>query len=118
MIQQDNVHAVQAIFAAFGQGDIPAVLAALSEDVEWEISAPPAAPYGGLRRGRQQVRESFQQLGATMEFEAFEPREFIAQGDTVVVLGRERVRARSTGKSAENPWAMAFTLREGQVIRL
>ena len=49
MNEQDNVRAVQAIFAAFGQGDIPGVLSALSEDVEWQISAPPSAPYGGLR---------------------------------------------------------------------
>ena len=116
MSEQDNVRAVQEIFAAFGRGDIPAVVGALSEDVDWQIAAPPAAPYGGLRRGRAQVGECFQQLGATHEFEQFEPQEFVAQGDTVVVLGRERLRARATGRVAENPWAMTFTFRKGQVV--
>jgi len=30
----------------------------------------------------------------------FEPQEFVAQGDTVVVLGREAGRVKSTGRTA------------------
>jgi ketosteroid isomerase-like protein len=117
-MEEENIRIVTGIFEAFGRGDIPAVLAALSEDVEWEITAPPKAPYGGPRRGRAEVGESFQQLAATHEFLDLALQQFVAQGDTVVVLGRERLRARATGKTAENPWAMVFTLRDGQVVRL
>ena len=31
-----NVHTVQEIYAAFGRGDVPAILSRLSESVEWE----------------------------------------------------------------------------------
>ena len=31
-----NLATVRGIYAAFGRGDIPAILDALAEDVEWE----------------------------------------------------------------------------------
>jgi len=49
--------------------------------------------------------------------ERFEPQAFIAQHDTVVVLGRERHRVRSTGRIFEDKWVQVFTLRSGQVIK-
>ena len=43
-------------------------------------------------------REFFKVLGESSEFEVFEPQEYIAQGDKVVVLGHERQRIRATGQ--------------------
>ena len=50
-------------------------------------------------------------------FEQYAPREFIAQGDKVVVLGQERFRVKATGRSVENEWAHGWTLREGRAAR-
>lgn len=52
-----------------------------------------------------------------MEIQRFEPREFIAQGDQVVVLGEERMRIKATGRIAENRWVMVFALRDGRIVR-
>ena len=117
MSEQDNVRAVQAMFAAFGRGDIPAVLDALTDDVEWRLAGPTEVTYAGTRRGRDQVAEFFKVLGQASEFEVFEPQEYIAQGDKVVVLGHERQRVRATGQVAENDWAMVFTLRDGKIAK-
>ena len=38
-----------------------------------------------------------------------EPQEFIAEGDQVVVLGRERLTAKPTNGSWESDWAMVWT---------
>jgi uncharacterized protein len=114
--EQENTRVVRELFQAFGRGDIPGVLSLLSEDVVWTIPGrPDAIPYAGVRRGHAGATEFFAALGGAVEFEAFEPREFVAQGDKVVVLGFERGRVRATGKTFDNPWALVFTLGGGRV---
>ena len=49
------------------------------------------------------------------QFDRFEPREFIAQGDRVVVLGYYSGKGRTTGRSFGTNWAMVFTVKEGKV---
>lgn len=116
--EQANVQTVQQAYAAFGRGDIPAVLGMLSDDVEWlEPGSAEALPWGGRRRGREQVGQFFQALDSALDFEAFEPREFIAQGDVVVVLGSERARVKAGGSVVTTDWAMVFTLRDGKIAR-
>lgn len=116
MSEQENVQAVEEAFAAFQRGDIPALLDTLTDDVEWFVPGPPdIIPFAGERRGRDQLVQFFTILGEAVEFEQFAPREFIAQGERVVVLGHSRDRVRATGHTVENDWAMVFTLRGGKV---
>ena len=117
MSEQDNVRIEKEMFAAFGRGDIPAVLGLLTEDIEWRLAGPTEVTAAGPRRGRDQVAEVFKVLGETSEFEVFEPQEYIAQGDKVVVLGTERQRVKATGQVVDNDWAMVFTLRDGKIAR-
>jgi ketosteroid isomerase-like protein len=85
---------VQQGYEAFGRGDIPAVLDLLTDDVEWTMQGPPVIPFAGTFRGREGIAEFFSLLDETVEFEQFEPRKFVAQGDTVVgiSLGLERTQ--------------------------
>src|SRR5438270_749542 len=117
MSEKDNVRVVQDLFAAFGQGNIPGVLDKLTEDVEWRLAGPTEITYAGLRHGREKVAEFFKTLGDAAEFEVFEPQEYIAQGDQVVVLGHERQRVKATGLVVENDWAMVFTFRGGKIAK-
>jgi ketosteroid isomerase-like protein len=50
-----------------------------------------------------------------LEFQVFQPDEFIVDGDTVVVLGHERCLVRATGCVVEANWAQIFTLRDGLI---
>ena len=116
MTEQENLQVVQSVYAAFARGDIPAVVNALTDDVEWFLPGPTEIiPFAGFRRGREQVLQFFAVLDATLEFEQFEPREFIAQSDKVVVLGRSRDRMKSTNRVIENEWAAVFALRDGKI---
>ncbi len=72
-------------------------------------------PFAGTRRGREGVAEFFSLVGGNLEFERFEPREFVAQGDTVVVLGFERSLVKPTGRTFEQEWAHVYKLRDGKV---
>ena len=116
MSERENLRVVGGLYEAFGRGDAVAVFAVMTEDIEWFLPGPPGAlPFAGLRRGRDEVAEFFAVLAATLEFVEFEPREFVAQGDKVVVTGRSRDRVRATGRVADNEWAAVFTMRGGKI---
>ena len=117
MSGQANVDIVQRIYEAVGNGDIPALLDLLADDVEWTYQGPSVIPFAGTRRGREGVAEFFSLLGENLEFEEFEPRDFVAQGDTVVVVGYERNLIKPTDRTFEQEWAHVFTLRDGKIIK-
>jgi hypothetical protein len=117
MSEASNTKVVQDAFAAFGRGDIPTLLGMLDPAVEWTSVVGSRTPTSGTRHGHDGVAEFFQQLAASIEFQQFEPREFIAQGDKVVTLGHSVGRSKATGRSFESDWVMVFTLRNGLATR-
>jgi ketosteroid isomerase-like protein len=48
---------------AFGRGDVPAILAALGEDIDWRV--PDNLPHGGDFRGSDAVGRLFQASART-----------------------------------------------------
>ena len=115
MNEPANIETVRRLYADFGRGDIPALLAALDPDVEWINAGPDAIAYAGTRRGLAHVREFFATLAASVEVRTFEPREFLAQEDRVVVLGGWTGRVKATGRGYASEWAMAWTVKNGRV---
>jgi ketosteroid isomerase-like protein len=115
--EHENVRVVEGMFAALARGDIGGVLERLGGDIEWRIAGPSELPYAGVHRGRDAVARFFQSFGQAAEFEVFEPQEYFANGNKVVVLGHERQRVKATGRVVETEWAMVFVLREGRIIK-
>jgi ketosteroid isomerase-like protein len=68
-----------------------------------------AARKGG---GRRVLPDSLE----TITFQEFQPKEFIAQDETVVALGTYAGTPTAGGPQFRSPWAMVFTFREGKVI--
>jgi len=115
MSEQSNVAVVQQTYEAFGRGDIPGVLDLLTDDVVWTLQGPTTIPFAGVHRGHKGIAEFFSLVEEALEFEHFEPREIVAQGDTVVVLGYERSLAKATGRPLEQEWVHIYTLRDGKI---
>jgi uncharacterized protein len=118
MSHKTNVDVVQQAYTAFSQGDIPAFLSLLTDDVEWTMQGPSMIPWAGTRHEHEGVAEFFSLVEETIEFEQFEPREFVAQGNMVVVLGYERSLVKSTGRTFEQEWAHIYTLRDGKIAKV
>jgi uncharacterized protein len=55
-------------------------------------------------------------LAGGIDFKRFEPREYIAERDKVVVLGFYDATAKKTGRGVSSEWAMIFTLRNGSIV--
>ena len=119
MSDNSSVQTVKAAYDAFGRGDIKALLALVDENVEWHAvkGAEGAAPHAGARRGRAAVEQFFSQLAESMEVRKFEPKEFIADGEQVAVVGEYEWVIRTTGKPMKSDWVMVFTVRSGKVTR-
>jgi uncharacterized protein len=116
MSEQQNTQLVQQAYAAFKRGDINGVLNIMADDVVWFLPGPPdIIPVTGQRRGKNQVAQFFAKLSETQEPEEFEPKQFIAQGDTVVSLGHYRWKVKATGRRFESDFAHVFTIRNGKV---
>ena len=111
----NNTEIVQKGYECFGTGDIEGLLALFSEDITWSIPEIENAPFAGDRNGTPAVAEFFTQLGEAEDITRFEPLEFIAEGDKVVVLGESAATVRSTGKSYETDWVHVFHLHDGKV---
>ena len=115
MTEQQNIEIVKRGYEAFGRGDINGLLALCAENVEWVSSGPSEMPTAGIRRGREQVAQFFKAVDQVFEIQRFEPKQFIAQGEQVVVLGDDTAKVKATGKVLTEEWAHAFTIRDGKI---
>jgi hypothetical protein len=96
-----NVQTVQQIYAAFGQGDIPAILGHLAEDIDWEYGIQEAGvPWLKPGKGRAAVPAFFESLAA-LEFHRFQPKTLLESGDVVVALIDLAVTVKATGRHVQ-----------------
>ena len=96
---------IQDVYAAFGRGDLPYILAACAEDVDWRALAPTGAPYCGHFKGRDGAKRFFEAFLSTMKLTKFEPRQFFESGGTVL----------PTGRTTEYDWVHVFVVKAGKV---
>jgi ketosteroid isomerase-like protein len=117
MDAQQNKQLVQEAYRLFLNGDIQGVIERCHDDVEWASPESDYIPFAGIFRGKQGIAEFFAKLGANAHPERFEPQEFIAEGDKVVVLGQATWQAKPTGRSFHTPFTHVFTMRDGKMAR-
>ena len=82
-----NLSTVQAIYQAFGQGDVPAILDLMADDVAWEAWADNSAQAAGVdhlkpRHGKAGVAEFFGVVG-TWEVSDFQVLSLMEGGNQV-----------------------------------
>jgi len=97
----NHIETVQAIYQAFGRGDVPAILDHLAEDVAWDQDAPGyGVPVYEPGAGKEHVKRFFEALEG-LEFLRFEPTNFLSGGNQVAVPILIKLRVKSTGKVVE-----------------
>ena len=116
-----NADTVRDIYAAFGRGDVPAILERLAEDVDWEFAYPTdhEIPWLQRRRGHDGAVAFFQSAGDNLEFKSFNVDHIVGDGPVVVALVSQDVKVKSTGKTmreTEEAHIWHFDPR-GRVIR-
>ena len=115
----DHVSLIRELYAAFGRGDIPAVLAAFDPQIEWrEAESNPYQPSGAAWVGPDAVLQNlFVRLGGDWDGFAVHPVAFHDAGDTVVVEARYSGTFQGTGRRFDAQVCHVWTLNAGKVLR-
>jgi len=93
---------VTSIYAAFARGDIPAILAVVAEDAEWEYTGNwDDVPWLRRRCGHAGVAEFFRELPEVMKIEHFEVTQLLQGQGVVAGLVDIRFTVTRTGKRVE-----------------
>jgi len=112
-VSHQDLQTVKGAYDAFARQDIPGVLAALDPDVDWEV--PATVPWGGPRRGHDEVVQFFASLPEFVEEIFVEPEQLLDAGDHIVVLGRHHGRGRD-GDAYDVRFAMVWEMRDGKAV--
>jgi uncharacterized protein len=112
---QSSTDVISDLYAAFGRGDVPALLTALDDDIEWH--APEALPHGGSFRGREDVGRFFEGIGEQWESLEVNLDGLVGDETRVVALVRADGQLRATGEQTGYTAAHVWTLRDGSPVR-
>jgi len=112
---RSNLQVIQQAFDDFAKGNIPAIINSLADDVRWGSFKIPGAAMSGNFFGKEGAQEFFKYLDEQIKYTVFEPREFIVQGDSIIVLGHQAGTVKSTGKSFDHDWCFSFKMKNGKV---
>ena len=113
----DNVEIVRGGFEALSEGGVDALLPRIHP--EFELTTPPnLAAEPDTYRGPEGVRRYFDSFYDAMDEVRFEPREFRAKGERVIVPAELMARGRATGIEVRQEVVMVWSLRDGLAIRV
>ena len=113
---ETNIQTVKDFFAAIGRGDREALLALAAEDIEWIIPGDDW-PLAGRRHGHAGLADLLETASRSIETST-EPREFVAQGDRIFVVGFAKGKIKATNKTFEDDWIFAITVRDGRLTKI
>lgn len=108
---------VMQAYQFYKDKNINGVLSLVDDKVEWVGPESDYIPFAGQFHGKDQVAQFFSKLDQTQDVIAFEPQNFIAEGDKVAVTGISTWRVKATGLTYDNPWVHVFTVRDGKIAR-
>ncbi len=114
---QQNLEAVQRLYAAYGRGDLVGVLAELADDVDWAAEAAcRSVPWYGSFLGKAAVPEFFAAMATNVDISEFDLIGFAANGTDVVATVHWTYTVKATGKTASMYMQHWWRLADGRVV--
>jgi|SRR5271166_981267 len=114
-MSQENVEIVHKGIAAWNQRDAAMWLSYATPDIEW-MPAGPAAVEGVVYRGYDEVAKGFESVWETWEEFHFEESEIRDLGESVLWLGRVRMRGAASHVELDQEFAVRFVPRDGRFV--
>jgi ketosteroid isomerase-like protein len=114
-----NIKTTKTLYDSFSKGNIPAVMAMLSDQVVWTDAGTGVGNlYAGTRHGKDQVLSFFKELNDHVSTESLIVNEYIAQGDMVIANGIYRGTARATDRRIVTDFSMTWEYdAQGKAVR-
>ena len=115
----DNAQFVQGIYEAFGQGDVPTVLAAMDPGIEWNEMEHATFWPGHSFIGPEAVLEGvFARTAATFgDTFRIEVKRFLDSGSVVVMEGRYKGIVQATGTALDAQVTHVWDIADGKIAK-
>jgi uncharacterized protein len=110
-VPDETINSLRDIYTAVQRHDSDQLSEAMAHDIEWSL--PEGVPWGGTHHGHLGVISVVEIYEQHVDGLWADPDEFIDGGDRVVVLGRVKGQARSSGEEFEVPFAHVWALTDG-----
>jgi len=100
VMSDPKIKIIEGIYEAFGRGDVDAILAVVTDDVNW-ASEPDStiAPWHGIHKGKGELPSFFAEIGKNLDVLEFTQLSYTSNDTDVMVVSRFATRAKSTGKT-------------------
>jgi ketosteroid isomerase-like protein len=112
---REHIVSVEQQIAAIERGDFDAALSNADPDVELDVFAPPEFKWVAHARGVDAVRRALEVNFTYLENQTAEVLSVVSQGDSVVLIGRDRGRIRATGEPYDVEFVDRFTFSGGRL---
>jgi ketosteroid isomerase-like protein len=117
-MSQENVETVQGMYGAFAKGDVPAVIATMDPEIEWNEAENFPYADGNPYIGPNAVVEGvFTRLATEWENWNLAIDHILDAGDIVVACGRYQAKNKTTGKEINAQFAHFWGLRGGKATK-
>lgn len=119
-VTRTPLETVQGVYAAFGRGDLPALIALLHPEVDWSVTV--TAPGGDLVPmlrngiGPAAVERYFSGV-AQLEIHVFDVGRMVVDGDVVLVEVHVEATHRGSCRSLVTDEVHHWVVRDGLVVR-
>jgi ketosteroid isomerase-like protein len=116
-MSQENVEIVKKGIDAWNQRDVELWLSDAAPEIEW-LPASPAAVERAVYRGHDEVARGCAAVWDTWEVFELGESEVRDLGDSVLWLGRVKVRGGASGVELDEAFALLGVIRDGKVVRV
>jgi uncharacterized protein len=113
-----HVEAVECLFGHLGRGHVAAFLESFTDDVEFEMHAPAEFPFRRRARGRAELGTLVEHNFAAIASDRAAVSSVVAQGNLVVLTGRDAGTLRASGAAYDVQLVYEFTLHGGRIRRV
>ena len=116
-MSESNIQSVQRLYEAYGRGDVDAVLAELSDDVDWAAEAAgTSVPWWGEFHGKGEVPRFFKEIASNVDVGKFDVVSLTSNDTDVVATVYWSFTVRATGKNASMYMQHWFRFEDGKIV--
>ncbi len=106
------------MYQAYGEGDMNALKNTLSENIIWIYHGTKEIEHAEEYKGKSGVEKFFDNVNAHIEYLDFQPNQFIAEDDKVMVLGNEKQKINRNSEILEQEWVQIYTVENGLITQM
>lgn len=114
--EQENLKTLQAYWEAMDRDDIDTAIQTLDE--ECVVHTPESLPYGGIYKGRDEIRRFWSIFFQIYERPQPMGLQLLTAGDYIITLQTLKTRIRGSNAELEMPMAETFKLRASKIIEI